>query len=67
MPRLKGLPKGQGSTREEESQRRSALQHHGVLYVGRSEGAEKNQPGNRAAAPKGQTRCSERTQTASAW
>lgn len=66
MPRLKGLPKGQGSTRE-EGLRRSALRNHGVLHVRGSQRTKKDQSGDRATAPKGQTRCQKRTQTSPAW
>lgn len=67
MPRLKGLPEGKGSTQEEEGLRHSALGHHGVLHVGGGEGAKTNKSRNREAVAKGQTRCSSRTQIASAW
>lgn len=63
MPRLKGLPKGQGSARE-DGLRPSALRHHGVLHVRGGQRTKKDQSGNREATPKGQTRCQERTQVA---
>ncbi|CAH2071462.1 unnamed protein product, partial [Iphiclides podalirius] len=66
VPRLKGLPKGQGSAHE-DGPRPSALRKHGLLHIRRSQRTEKNQSGNRAATPKGQTRCQERTQIAFAW
>ncbi|CAG4992372.1 unnamed protein product [Parnassius apollo] len=66
VPRLKGLPKGQGSPRE-DGPRPSALRKHGLLHIRRSQRTKKNQPGDRAATPKGQTRCQKRTQTAIAW
>lgn len=66
MPRLKGLPKGQGSARE-DGLRPAALRNHGVLHVRRSQRTKKNQSGNREATPEGQKRCQERTQAAPAW
>lgn len=66
MPRLKGLPEGQGST-QEEGLRHSALGHHGVLHVGGGQGAKTNKSRNRASASERQTRCSTGTQIAASW
>ncbi|VVC88316.1 unnamed protein product [Leptidea sinapis] len=65
VPRLKGLPKGQGCPREDEL-RPSTLKKHGVLHVRRSQRTEKNQSRNREATSKGQTRCQEGAQIVAA-